>query len=260
MYLIPGAQYHDPQFSWKYAALPVGLEFIKGTVLGKQYQGNLFAGLVGNPMGPGYLIRIKTNESGTDLVFDNSGLNDRVADNSAKYDLTESESLIVGSGFGIITDLETSPEGTLYIVSFTKGEIYEIYPAPGRQDDDDKNAGGRPLSTSLSGFEEVPGPGDPDGSGNGRFILNQGQGQICYQIFVNNIAPATAAHIHRGPRGVAGPVVVPLQAPTSGASNGCATVAADLIKEIRQNPEAFYVNVHNADYPSGAIRGQFGGK
>jgi glucose/arabinose dehydrogenase len=258
MYAIPGSQYRDPQFSWKYAALPVGIEFIKGTVLGEHYQGNIFAGMVGNPMGPGYLIRIKSNESGTELTFDNSGLNDRVADNNAKYDLTESESLIVGSGFGIITDLETSPDGTLYVVSHTKGEIYEIYPAPGQQDDDKDGPGGRPLSTSLSGLEEVPGPGDPDGSGSARFILNQGQGQICYDIFVSSIAPATAAHIHRGPRGVAGPVVVPLLAPASGASSGCANVAPELIKEIRQNPEGFYVNVHNADYPAGAIRGQFG--
>jgi hypothetical protein len=53
-------------------------------------------------------------------------------------------------------------------------------------------------------------------------------------------------------------VVVPLSPPTNGSSSGCASVDPDLIKEIRQNPKAFYVNVHNADYPAGALRGQLG--
>jgi hypothetical protein len=51
-------------------------------------------------------------------------------------------------------------------------------------------------------------------------------------------------------------VVVPLAAPTSGSSSGCASVAEELIKAIRQNPSAYYVNVHNADFPGGAVRAQ----
>jgi hypothetical protein len=73
---------------------------------------------------------------------------------------------------------------------------------------------------------------------------------------LDSIAPATAAHIHRGPAGVAGPVVIPLTPPTSGSSSNCVNADPDLIKEIRQNPEDFYVNVHNAPFPAGAIRGQ----
>jgi hypothetical protein len=118
-------------------------------------------------------------------------------------------------------------------------------------------AGGRAFSTALTGAEEVPGPGDPDGSGTVSITLNQGQGEVCFELSVQDIAPATAAHIHVGAAGIAGPVVVGLTPPTSGSSSGCVTgVAEDLIKDIRQNPEAYYVNVHNAEFPAGAVRGQ----
>ena len=116
-------------------------------------------------------------------------------------------------------------------------------------------AGGRPLSTSLSGAAEVPGPGDPDGSGAAHLTLNQGQGEICFDISVENIEPATAAHIHVAPSDESGPVVVNFDVATNGLS-GCVDVDADLIKAIRQNPDAYYVNVHNAEFPGGAVRGQ----
>ena len=118
------------------------------------------------------------------------------------------------------------------------------------------SAQGRPLSATMSGAEEVP-PGDPDGTGSARFTLNQGLGEVCFELVVANIAPATAAHIHVAPAGSAGPVVIPLTAPTTGSSSGCVgDVDPDLIKAIRQNPENYYVNVHNAEYPPGAVRGQ----
>jgi len=116
--------------------------------------------------------------------------------------------------------------------------------------------GGVRLTTTLLGANEVPGPGDPDGSGTAVLRLNVGQGEICYTLTVSGIAPATLAHIHVAPVGVAGPVVVPLVPPTSGTSSACATVDRELIKAIIQNPEAYYVNVHNAEYPAGALRGQ----
>lgn len=117
-------------------------------------------------------------------------------------------------------------------------------------------AGGRPLSTGLSGAAEVPGPGDPDGSGSARLWLNQGQEEICFDVQVSNIVAVTAAHIHRGATGVAGPVVVPLTVIDSDSVVGCVEVSAALVKEIRQHPDRFYVNVHNAVYPAGAVRGQ----
>jgi hypothetical protein len=117
---------------------------------------------------------------------------------------------------------------------------------------------GRPLATTLSGAAEVPGPGDPDGSGSAVLRLNPGQEEICYSLTVSGIAPATAAHIHVGLAGIAGPVVVPLQAPTSGSSSACASASRELIRAIILNPENYYVNVHNADFPAGAVRGQLG--
>jgi hypothetical protein len=120
-------------------------------------------------------------------------------------------------------------------------------------------AGGRPLGADLSGAAEIPGPGDPDGTGVALVTLNQGQGEVCFQITVIDITlPATAAHIHRGTIDVAGPVVVGLAPPdASGVSIGCIFgVDAALIKEIRQHPDDFYVNVHTSDFPAGAVRGQ----
>ena len=116
--------------------------------------------------------------------------------------------------------------------------------------------GGRPLSTTLSGAAEVPGPGDPDGAGTATITLNPGHNQVCFELTVSNIAPATAAHIHEGAADKAGPVVVGLTAPTSGSSKDCVTLDRDKIKAIIKNPSAYYINVHNADFPDGAVRGQ----
>lgn len=113
-------------------------------------------------------------------------------------------------------------------------------------------AGGRPLTAELTGAAEVPGPGDADGSGMAYVTLNQGLGTVCWTIEHEGIAEPFAAHIHFGEAGVAGGVAVPLS-PTSGCVDG---VDSDLIKDIRQNPHHYYVNVHNADFPPGAIRGQ----
>jgi hypothetical protein len=118
------------------------------------------------------------------------------------------------------------------------------------------SAGGRPFSTTMTGAEEAPGPGDPDGSGTANFTLNQGQEEICFELNVTGIEPAAAAHIHIGDVGEPGPIVVGLTPPTDGSSSGCVSVDPDLIKAIRQNPEDYYVNVHNATFPAGALRGQ----
>lgn len=118
--------------------------------------------------------------------------------------------------------------------------------------------GGRPITVEMTGADERPGPGDPDGSGTAVFTVNPGQSEVCYVLTVENIDPATAAHIHRAPATDPGPVVVPLAAPASGTSSGCATVDRDLALELIQSPGDFYVNVHNPAYPAGAVRGQLG--
>jgi len=120
------------------------------------------------------------------------------------------------------------------------------------------SAGGRPFVVPMDGAQEAPGPGDADGTGTAWLWLNQGQGEVCWFYVVEDILlPATAAHVHLAPAGVPGPIVVPLSAAdASGEASGCVSVDKELIKAIRQNPGAYYVNVHNADFPGGAVRGQ----
>jgi hypothetical protein len=119
--------------------------------------------------------------------------------------------------------------------------------------------GGRPFPVALTGNAETP-AGDPVATGTAVFRLRAGQGQVCYQIAAKNLAPAVAAHIHRGDEGTAGPVVVPLKTPSAaGTASGCATAARGLVKAILAGPASFYANVHTAEFPGGAIRGQLAG-
>lgn len=124
-------------------------------------------------------------------------------------------------------------------------------------------AGGSKLSTSLSGAEEAPGPGDPDATGTANLTLNQGTETVCYDLSWANVdGTVTAAHIHEAPANQPGPVVVPLFtaqsfAGTARASN-CVGTDRALIKDIRKNPSDYYVNVHSSVLPAGAIRGQLG--
>jgi CHRD domain len=122
--------------------------------------------------------------------------------------------------------------------------------------------GGAKRVTSLNGAEECSATacntGDPDGSGLADITLNVGQGSVCWDITVADIAlPATAAHIHEAPAGQPGPVVVPLSPPdASGHASGCTSADPTLIQDIVDNPAEYYVNVHNVDFPAGAVRGQ----
>jgi hypothetical protein len=116
------------------------------------------------------------------------------------------------------------------------------------------------ITVTLTGAEEVPGPGDEDAEGTAVVYLRTDSNEVCVDITVQNITlPATAAHIHQAPAGQAGGPVVPLTAPgEDGLSSTCATVEATLMQDMLNNPENFYVNVHNADFPDGAARGQLG--
>jgi hypothetical protein len=123
---------------------------------------------------------------------------------------------------------------------------------------------GRPFTTTLTGAAEAPGPGDPDASGVAHLRLNQGLGTVCFDVSWENVDGVVfASHIHEAPTGVAGPIVVPLFEGSFGgtdAVSACVTgVDGGLIKDIRQNPEEYYVNVHSLpDFGAGAIRGQLG--
>lgn len=115
----------------------------------------------------------------------------------------------------------------------------------------------RRFKTKMNGAQEVPGPGDPDGEGKARIKINLEENQLCADLKVKDIDPATAAHIHHAPAGSAGAVVVVLPTPNSeGKAEGCMTSDHNLLKAIKEEPEEYYVNVHNNPYPNGAIRGQ----
>ena len=115
---------------------------------------------------------------------------------------------------------------------------------------------GNNVRAELNGGNEVPGPGDPNGFGKAEIAINDAANTICTDLEVRDIGNVTAAHIHRGGSGVAGPPVVDLDPPDDNDSDDCDTVDDALVDEIRTNPGGFYVNVHTDDYPDGAIRGQ----
>lgn len=116
--------------------------------------------------------------------------------------------------------------------------------------------GGAKLSATLTGSAEVPGPGDTAGSGTFEARVNPGKGEVCYTLNVGSIDTPTGAHIHAGKADVAGPVAVALEAPADGSSEACAPVTRDLAMALIKTPGDYYVNVHNAAFPAGAVRGQ----
>jgi CHRD domain len=114
------------------------------------------------------------------------------------------------------------------------------------------------LAASMTGGQEVPGPGDPDGSG--RALVRLSGDRVCFLLQWSRISAPLAAHIHVGRRGVAGGIVVGLfqgQLPdTLNAVAGCAPADPADVRAIAANPRGYYVNVHTPDFPAGAIRGQ----
>lgn len=109
---------------------------------------------------------------------------------------------------------------------------------------------------NLTGAQEVGG-GDPDGSGLAEITIEDNFDQVCWSITeVRNIGPVTAAHIHVGARGVNGPPVFTLTKNNEGTWKGCSEGGEWTQDRIEGDPERFYVNLHTADYPNGAIRGQ----
>lgn len=114
------------------------------------------------------------------------------------------------------------------------------------------------FTIELTGGAEVPGPGDSEGTGTALLQLDPTVPQLCYEITVDGIAEATAAHLHRGRADAAGPVVVTFQTPSGGSGIGCVDQPEldSLFSDVSSSAQDFYVNVHNADFPDGAVRGQ----
>lgn len=136
--MLPGAFYKDPELSWRYESGPSGATFVSGTALGAEYQGTLWIGSsrgfaqVGGTGGSLYRIRLTLDRRNVDTSAD-SRLADKVVDNqfrAQKFEGTESETLLIGRGFGTTPAIEQGPDGNLYVVSLTDNAIYRISRAP----------------------------------------------------------------------------------------------------------------------------------
>ena len=138
MVMLTGATYVDPDFSWRYEVGPSGTTFVQGNALGAEYNGTLWIGsarsfeAVGGTGGSLYRFRMTSDRLHVDVSAD-ARLADRVADNlfrEQKFDGTESETLIIGRGFGTTTAIEQGPDGNPYVVSLTDNTIYKISRRP----------------------------------------------------------------------------------------------------------------------------------
>ena len=139
LFVIPGSHYSDPEFSWLWEVAPGGIGFVDGKGLGGNYKGDLFVG-AGTPiLEGGYLFHFRLAGNRERINVNDPGLNDRVADNLAKHEITESESLLIGRNFGVVSDIETGPDGKLYLVSLTRGTIYQISRDKNNEKNEDDN-------------------------------------------------------------------------------------------------------------------------
>ena len=101
--------------------------FISSRSLGPQYQGDMIIGGATPILLGGHLFHFNLTGNRRTIAVSDPRLEDHVADNLTKYDITESESLLFGTNFGISTDIQTGPNGNLFVVSLSNGAIYEIF-------------------------------------------------------------------------------------------------------------------------------------
>lgn len=127
LFVLPGSHYSSPEFSWKFETAPAAIGFVRGRGLGPQYEGDLFVGAARPFLEGGHLFHLNLTGNRRKIAVDDPRLEDRVADNICKFDITESESLLIGRNFGVATDIQTGPNGNLFVVSVDKGAVFEIF-------------------------------------------------------------------------------------------------------------------------------------
>ena len=241
---LPGAQYVDPEFSWKYAVAPSPIGFVKGRGLGPQFEGDLFVGASRTTLLNGFLFRFKLNADRQHFDLSDPRLADRVADNLDKFDQTESESLLIGRDFGITTDIQTGPNGNVFVVSLSNGAVYEIKSKP------------RALFVAtLTGAQETP-SNNSTATGRATLLLSPDEKTARVSLVFSGLSSAqTDAHIH-GPAapGVSAPPVFPL--PLGQLSDFQISMTPARVQDLKNG--LLYINVHSSNFPAGEIRGQFG--
>lgn len=127
LFMLPGAHFSDPEFSWKFEVAPAAIGFVSGRGLGPSFQNDLFMGAARTNLVGGHLFHFNLTGNRRKIAVDDPRIEDRVADNLDKFEITESEELLIGRDFGIGTDIETGPNGNLFVVSLSNGEVYEIF-------------------------------------------------------------------------------------------------------------------------------------
>jgi glucose/arabinose dehydrogenase len=161
LFTLPGSHYKDPELSWKYEVAPAGLGFAPAG-LGPDFAGDLFMASALDPgLEGGFLFRFKLDPGRMHLSLGDPRLADRVADNAAKNDIRESESLLIGRGFGIGTAVEASPSGTMYVVSASKGAVYEIAGRLGCDVDGNGQVDRSDIGAIVAGRGPASGAADP---------------------------------------------------------------------------------------------------
>ena len=244
LYMLPGAHYNDPEFSWKYAIPASPLGFIQGRGLGPQFEGDMFVGAARTFLVGGFLFRFKLTPDRQHFLFSDPRLNDLVADNDDKFDIKESESLLIGRDFGIATDIQTGPNGNLFVVSNSNGAVYEI-------------SGKQPalFTANLTGAQETP-ANNSTGAGTATLLLSPDETTARVSLNFSGLTSSqTEAHIHSpGAAGVVAPILFPL--PNGNVSDFQVTLTPTDVSDLKNG--LLYVNVHSSNFPNGEIRGQFG--
>jgi uncharacterized repeat protein (TIGR01451 family) len=243
LYTLPGSTYTEPKFSWKYAVAPSPIGFARGAGLGAQYANDLFVGASRTTLLGGYLFRFDLSPDRSSIQNDDARLSDLVADNADKFDLGESESLLVGRDFGITTDIQTGPNGKLYVVSLSNGAVYEIF------------ARKTLFVANLDGSQETP-SNATNAKGTATILLNEDETSALVSLrFRNLTGEQTMAHIH-GPAsaGQSAPPIFDL--PNGNFTDFQITLTPAQVADLKAGK--FYANVHSASFPAGEIRGQFG--
>ncbi|MEO8433995.1 MAG: PQQ-dependent sugar dehydrogenase [Pyrinomonadaceae bacterium] len=243
LYNLPGSQYTDPEFSWKYAVAPSPIGFLRGRAFGAQYEGDLFVGASRTFLSGGYLFRMKLTPDRQHLLFTDSRLSDLVADNLDKFDIAESESLLIGRDFGITTDIQTGTNGNLFVVSNTNGAVYEISGAPPSL-----------FVATLNGAQEVP-PTNSTATGTATILLNSDQTTARVSLNFSGLSSAeTAAHIH-GPAAAGSNAAILFPLPLGQFSDFQINLTPSQVSDLQNG--LWYANVHSNTFGNGEIRGQF---
>jgi aldose sugar dehydrogenase len=126
LFVLPGSRYSRPEMAWKFEVAPGAIQFVEGKGLGSRYEHDLIMGGARPTLEGGHLFRFELTGNRRAIRVRDPRLEDRVADNLAKFEITESESLLFGRNFGTVVDLRNGPNGSLYAVSIDHGNIYEI--------------------------------------------------------------------------------------------------------------------------------------